>query len=134
MQQEDWNALEAQMGSPWGRMTLKCDQFEVTLVQETSPKSKSWRTSVYVDGVIKGEWMRAEGDQPKCEEARRFLRRVGRSAYTKKQIDEWRKVFGKREAAKMEAQKYFYFDPGWSSYRSLKKHLQENNNSIERIH
>lgn len=134
MLQEDWDALKAQMDMPYGVMKLRCDQFEVALVQQMSTKSKSWQTAVYVDGYFKGEWMASEKGEPKHEEARRFLRKVSRSMYTQKEIESLRKVFGKREAKKASETKHIYFDPYWKSFNSLKKHLVMNNPSIERLH
>lgn len=134
MQQEDWDALKAQMESPYGVMDLQCDQYKLTLQQQTSSKSKSWATTVYVDGVLKGGWCLADGDQPKHEEARRFLRKVTRALNSRKYVEAYRKAFGKRAADKLAAQTYVYFSPTWSSFNSLKKHLLANNTSIERIH
>lgn len=134
MEQADWDALKAQMGSPWGVMKLQCDQYELTLVQEISSKSNSWMTAVYVNGFFKGAWMQAGKDgQPLHEEARRFYRKVSNAMYTRKEIESCRKAFGKREAAKMEARKFIHFAPSWKSFNTLKKHLLANNASIERI-
>ncbi|MOA43865.1 hypothetical protein D3C78_1660650 [compost metagenome] len=106
----------------------------VTLHQQTSSKSRSWETTVYVDGYIKWEWMSASKDgQPLHEEARRFCRKVSKTLYSRKQIEEYRKVFGKREAAKKEALKIVHFRPSWKSFNSLKKHLLANNASIKRL-
>ena len=134
MEQADWDALKAQMDSPWGSMTLQCDQFVLTLQQHTSSKSKSWMTGVYVDGVFKGAWVMAtlEGE-PLHDESRRFLRKVSKSLYCRKEVEAYRKVFGKRAADKHAAAKHFYFDPSWKSFNSLKKHLLANNTNITRI-
>lgn len=135
MQQEDWDALKEQMASPYGTMKLKCDQFEVALQQAVDSKSRKWATAVYVDGVFKGLWTRATPDgEPEHEEARRFMRKVSKAVFRAKEIEEYRKAFGKREAAKMAAKRHVYFLPDWSSFNSLKKHLLANNTSIERIH
>jgi hypothetical protein len=134
MTQEDWDALKAQMETPYGVMKLQCDQFELTLVQEVSSKSRSWSTAVYVDGFIKGEWISAQDGQPKCEEARRFLRKVSRALYSKKDIDTRRRILGKREATKLAEVKYVCFLPNWKSFSSLKKHLIANNDSIRVLH
>lgn len=133
MQQEDWDALKAQMGSPYGYMELQCDQYKVTLAQTVSSKNKSWSTVVYVEGVFKGLWLSMENGEPKHDEGRRFMRKVTRSMHSRKTIEEVRKALGKREADKWEAQKYVHLDPCWSSFSSLKKHLLANNTSIERI-
>ncbi|MNZ83269.1 hypothetical protein D3C78_1019920 [compost metagenome] len=135
MEQADWDALKAQMDSPWGVMKLQCDQYEVTLQQQTSSKSKSWSTMVYVDGYFKGIWIGADEDgQPKHEEARRFMRKASKSVHSRKAVEAARKAFGKREAEKWAAKKYVYFEPYWKSFNTLKKHLLANNASITRVH
>ncbi|MCQ4310890.1 hypothetical protein NAV33_03105 [Pseudomonas stutzeri] len=133
MEQEDWDALKAQMDSPWGQMTLQCDEYELTLQQQTA--NKSWSTAVYVNGVFKGAWMHSTRDgQPVHEEARRFLRKSTQALYSRKEIELTRKAFGKREAAKREATKIIFFQPTWKSFASLKKQLLAHNTTIKRIH
>lgn len=135
MQQEDWDELKEQMASPYGCMRLKCDQFELALQQAVDSKSRKWVTAVYVDGVFKGAWTAATKEgEAEHEEARRFLRKVSKSLYTKKHVEAYRKAFGKREADKLATKKHFYFLPTWSSFNSLKKQLLANNTNIERIH
>ncbi len=134
MQQQDWDDLKSQMDSPWGRMTLKCDQFEVSLVQQADTKGRKWLTSVYVDGFFKGEWCFADDNgEPKHEEARRFLRKTSKAYFSAKEVEAYRKAFGKRRAAEIAAKRHVWFRADWSSFNSLKKHLLANNSSIERI-
>lgn len=134
MEQADWDALKAQMNSPWGTMKLQCDQYQLTLAQEVSSRSRSWCTVVYVDSYFKGEWLRAgEDGQPLHEEARRFCRKTSKALYSRKEIEAWRKAFGKREAAKKEATRLVLFEPYWKSFNTLKKHLLANNASIQRL-
>lgn len=134
MQQQDWDDLKAQMASPWGHMKLKCDQFEVTLAQEIDSKSRKWVTAIYVGGVLKGEWCLVENGEPRHEEARRFFRKVERRVYSAKEVESWRKAFGKREANKMAAKRYVFLLPHWSSFSGLQRHLVANNQTIERLH
>lgn len=135
MEQADWDALKAQMDSPWGQMGLQCDQYVLTLQQQTSSKSKSWSTMVYVDGYFKGEWMLATKDGlPAHEEARRFYRKTSKAVHSPKSVEAIRKALGKREAAKWAAAKHICFYPTWKSFNSLRKHLLANNASIQRIH
>lgn len=135
MQQEDWDALKEQMASPYGSMQLKCDQFELALQQAVDSKSRKWVTAVYVDGVFKGAWTAATKEgEAEHEEARRFLRKASKAVFRAKEIEEYRKAFGKRRAAEVAAKRHVYFWPYWSSFNSLKKHLLANNTSIERIH
>lgn len=135
MQQQDWDDLKAQMASPYGYMRLKCDQFEVSLGQEVDSKSRKWVTSVYVDGVFKGAWCFADDNgEPLHEEARRFMRKVSRSVFTAKEIEDYRKALGKKRAAEIAARRYVHFRADWTSFNSLKRHLLANNTRIERIH
>lgn len=136
MEQADWDELKAQMQSPYGSMKLKCDQFEVNLSQAISPGKKTWGTLIYVDGYLKGTWLSCNHrtGEPEHEETRRFLRKVTRSLHSKKEVEAYRKVFGKREAAKMEAAKFFTYDWEWRSFTALKKHLIANNKEITRLH
>lgn len=135
MRQQDWDDLKQQMGLPYGHMKLKCDQFVVTLTQQINPKSHKWVTTAYVGEEIKGIWCETDKDnEPKHEEAKRFWRRVTRRRYSAKQVEAYRKAFGKREANKIAAEVYAYYLPSWNSFNSLKKHLLANNISIERIH
>lgn len=134
MEQTDWGELKTLMASPYGSMKLQCDQFEVSLVQETDRKSRRWLTAVYVDGYFKGEWTTAVDGEAKHEEARRFLRKVSKALYSKAEIELSRKVFGKREADRRATVRFIYFVPSWTSFNALKKHLLANNASIQRIH
>ena len=136
MEQADWDALKEQMTSPWGSMKLKCDGYEIDLVQVTQPTQKSWSTVVYVEGYLKGIWLSCDHKTgvPEHDEARRFYRKVTRALYAKKDIEAYRKIFGKREATKREAAKFITYDWHWKSFNSLKKHLVENNTEITRLH
>lgn len=53
MQQADWDELKEQMNTPYGSMKLKCDGFDVELVQVIQAGKKSWGTTVYVNGYIR---------------------------------------------------------------------------------
>lgn len=135
MEQADWDALKEQMASPWGGMKLKCDEFEVHLSQQTDSTKKSWSTLVYVDGYLKGTWLACNHrtGEPEHEETRRFYRKVTRALHTKKEIELYQKIYGKRKAAEAQAVKFITYDWSWKSFNSLKKHLLANNTSITRI-
>lgn len=57
-----------------------------------------------------------------------------RSVYSKKEVEAYRKVFGKRRAAEMEADKFITYDWEWRSFPALKKHLIASNKEITRLH
>lgn len=135
MQQADWDELKEMMDTPYGSMKLKCDDFEVDLVQVTEPGKKSWGTNVYVNGSIKGIWLSCDHETgaTEHEEARRFFRKVTRSLFNKRDLEFTRKMYGKRKADKDAARKWITYDWTWKTFSSLKKHLEANNTSIERL-
>ncbi|CAB5597409.1 Uncharacterised protein [Pseudomonas putida] len=136
MQQADWDELKEQMNTPYGSMKLKCDGFDVELVQVIQAGKKSWGTTVYVNGYIRGMWLNCDNKTgaTEHEETRRFYRKITRGLYTPKQLEALRKIWGKREADKRAAQKFITYDWTWKNFTSLKRHLQANNTSIERLH
>lgn len=136
MEQADWDALKDQMANPYGSMTLKCDGFELALYQVTDPKTNSWKTTIYVDGYFKGIWFECDHKTGETthEETRRFMRRVTKPLCTKKDIEFYRKMHGKREADKKAAIKFYTYSPEWKSFSTLKKHLLANNKEITRLH
>ena len=136
MEQADWDELKEQMASPYGSMALKCDGYELNLYQVTDPKTNSWYTTIYVDGYFKGIWFQCVNrtGEPAHEETRRFMRKVTRGLYNKRDIEFHRRVHGKRAAEKAADIKWYTYDHCWKSFNSLKKHLLANNKEITRLH
>ncbi|ATB63765.1 hypothetical protein [Pseudomonas mosselii] len=134
MQQHDWEELRDQMDQPYGKMTLMCDGFRVELMQCTDAKSRSWCTEVYVNDSRKYAWLQVEGDQPVHEEARRFFRRSSKKMFSGAEIALYRKTSGKKRADELASKTITSVTWDWSSFNSLKKHLEANNTSIERLH
>lgn len=125
MTKEDWDKVEASMNSPYGRITLLCDGYNLTL--ESGIYKRKLSTIIYVNGVFKGAWILED-----CEERRRFFRPV--------QTLVWRTKFTKGLSKK--SLKNLGIDPKekrtshsaeWSSFRALKAHLIKNNTSIELV-
>lgn len=56
MTKEDWEKVEKELSSIFGRAKLMIDGYEITIcyVQETVTK---YCLAVYVDGKIRGEWL-----------------------------------------------------------------------------
>ncbi len=136
MQQADWDELKRQMDTPYGAMRLKCDGFVVDLLQVTEPGKKCWGTDVYVNGSIKGIWFSCDHETgvAEHEETRRFYRKTSRRLFTKADLEFTRKMYGKRKADQDAERKWFTYSSHWKSFSSLKKHLEANNTSIERLH
>jgi hypothetical protein len=67
------------------------------------------------------------------EEARKFFRKVSKSAYSKKRKEAYMKLSKKmrKEIGIDIDKKYSYYLADWTSFRSLKQHLIKQNTSIE---
>lgn len=133
MEDKDWSDLKSQMDSPFGEMKLQCDQYVLSLVQVIDRKSRSWKTFIYVNGVLEGRWLLGEQGEPKHEETRRFMRKESRRIYSAKEVSKVQKVMGKRYAQEIAARSVVMFYPYWSSFMALKKHLVAHNQNIQRI-
>jgi len=123
MTKEDWDKVDRSMQSPYGRSSLLCDGFEITI--ETGLYKRKLSSIIYVNGHFKGAWLLED-----CEERRRFLRPVKRLVWKKKIT----KGFSKRSLKSLNidpTEVRICFSHEWTSFRSLKAHLIKNNTSIE---
>jgi len=123
MTKEEWDKVEKSMNSPWGRISLICDGYRLTL--ETGLYKRTLSTMVYVNGEWKGAWFGTD-----CEERRRFFRPVKRLAWRPKMI----KGLSKRSLKSLNIdpkETRISYDATWSAFRPLKAHLIKNNTSIE---
>ncbi|OYZ03461.1 MAG: hypothetical protein B7Y42_00340 [Polaromonas sp. 28-63-22] len=127
MTKEEWAAVEAGLRYPYDSVKLLVDGHNLTLqVQPDKPMKMviAW----YVDGAFKGAWLKADSDIGK-----RFACPHAVHLYTPTQKARIRKDYGKRGTAKYFPEldrKATYLGWTWASFRSLKKHLIANNQSI----
>ena len=124
MTNEDWQEIEEKLKSLFLIVKLRCDEYEVSIKLQRINQFKNV-IAVYVNGQIKAEWMAKE-----CEESRRFFRKVIKSTMSRKQKDAFKKLPRKLQKEFEINSTYSYYDPSWTSFKSLKKHLIENNNNI----
>ncbi len=128
MNAEDWKSVETKLCLSGSSVKLKADGYELTLIIIPYKSLKNC-IAVYVNGSIKGEWVLND-----CDIRRRFYCRHTRSLLTqkvKKRLKKESKAV--REIVLSHPTEYDWFEPYWSSFRSLKSHLIKNNNSIEII-
>lgn len=123
MTKDDWKKVEEWWGIGFGSVNLKIDGFNVTLHNEKDVKKMKMFVAVYVDHYIRGEW-----SNQKSEIGNKFWRRVKKAYYSPQSMKKRIKILGKREAKQMY---YEYNDFKWTSYRSFKKHICDNNSDIE---
>lgn len=102
---------------------LEIDGYEVTLVLMRIGTYKN-AIGIFVNGVFEGKWLVED-----CEERKRFIQKRERSLYKQSEV----KKLPKKMQREMLSKKYEYYRSHWSSFGTLKKHLTENNESIELI-
>lgn len=125
MKPEDWKEVESRLSIPYSSVKLKVDGYNVK-IGHALEKPLKYCLVVYIDGKFKMEW--ALND---CDIRRRFCNRHTKSILTakeKKALKRERKAF--REKI-IKDSTYEWYEPYWSSFRSLKSHLIKNNKSIE---
>ena len=124
MTKEEWESIERKLCFPGAYARLKVDGYSITL--KVMRYKMKMVIAVYTDGYIKGEWLVED-----CDIRRRFYQRRKHSLLTaadKKKLAKERKSVQK---AVQERAAYYSFSPYWASFRSLKRHLMKNNESIE---
>ena len=95
------------LSTPWGRVTLRCDGYLVTLdVRRTSKTSMSYRVLTYVNGRMDAAWCYEKNAAPEAK----FLRKSVRPNVSPTKRKEVEKALGKRRVAK---------DPYWSGSMTL---------------
>ncbi|MBG9567457.1 hypothetical protein [Brevibacillus agri] len=124
---QDWKDIEQRLKGFYDSVKLICDGYELTLVLQRIGQFRN-AIAVYIDGKIDGKWMIED-----CEQRRRFYCPKSKSFYSKKDMADFKKI-SKRIFKEMQAKnKYVYYEPYWTSFRSLKNHLIKNNKSIELV-
>ena len=129
MNRKEWQAVEEALKSLYGQVILKIDSYEVTLRLDRISTYKNG-IMVYVNGKFRVQWIFED-----CEERRRFLRKKERSMITPKQREAYKKMSKRlqKEYKEIYNRKYESYDFYWTSFNSLRRHLIENNESIEVI-
>ena len=83
---------------------------------------------VRVNGELSVDWIVND-----CEERRRFFRKTQGSILSASGMKIFRKLSKKKQEEWRGSYFYDIYLPYWTSFRSLKKHLIENNKSIELV-
>lgn len=127
MTAEEWKICEEHLSDYYGIVRLKIDGYNVTLSVVPAAHLRQ-EIMIYIDGKFKAEWLIND-----CEIRRRFCNKHRKCFYSQsdtKKIKRMRKEL--REKA-LENAYYYWYEPCWQSFRSLKSHLIKNNSSIELV-
>lgn len=126
MTQAQWNIVEDKLRTLGSGVHLEIDGYHVSFyVVQYKMKLV---IATYVDGYIKGEWIIND-----CEIRQKFYQCSKRSLLSRKGKE---KLKREKKAVREEIMKKFEyqsFSPYWTSFRSLKRHLIQNNTSIELV-
>ncbi|MCP1290715.1 hypothetical protein NK214_10995 [Chromobacterium sp. S0633] len=120
------------LSQPWGRVSLQCDGYQISLVVRRS-KGMTYRVVTYVNGSWDGKWMSGREEHPE----QKFLRKSVTSAASKKFRDDMEKAVGKRHFKKMCAADPYWtaaitvYDVSWASGKAVINHLCKVCDSIE---
>lgn len=127
MNNEEWKQAESALKSMYTTVRLRCDEYELSLRLE---RINTYKLAIvfYINGVFKGKWLMED-----CEERRRFFNPVEKSVLTAKGKKAYAKLSKKEQQEWHEKFFYISYTAYWTSFRKLKKHLTENNKSIELI-
>lgn len=129
---EQWKEIEGQLSSPYGRVELRCDGYEITADMQKL-KNLRYCIAVYVDGVIKGEWMTGRHVIPL-----KFHRERKMFIHSQKTRSEAKKKLANRRLDKVSRGFYegclrhtSFWDPYWTSPSAFCRHIRKTCISIE---
>lgn len=127
MTKEEWEKAEEALTRFYSTVELNIDGYKVELVLR---KISTYKNAImfYINGVFKGEWFLND-----CEERRRFFRKQERTLLNAKGKAAFKKLSKKRQQEWKEQYTYYTYDCFWSSFGSLKRHLEKENKSIELV-
>lgn len=131
---EQWAKVEADLSHPYCPVTLRCDGHEIVAKVERE-KGLKFVVAVYIDGYIKGEWMKGEP-----EHVRKFWREFTTHLYTAKSRAEAAKALKRRGLGRelrefyrntVEAKTKPMWMPSWPNPKALCRHLRKTCTTIE---
>ena len=127
MTKEDWAYVEETVKRLYKIVKLNCDGYILSLRLRRVDVYKL-AICVYVNSKLRGDWILND-----CEERRRFFKRTQKSILSASGMKIFRKLSKKKQEEWRGSYFYDIYLPYWTSFRSLKKHLIENNKSIELV-
>lgn len=125
---DKWKEIKERLAHLGGSVDLLADGYTLSLVKAHDGKKIFVR--VFVEGVAKGEWTKAEDGAPAHPEAR-FWRPMRRAAYRKKAYPHLKRVFGKKRADRMVMPQVIGFVPDFGTEGAAVAHLKKHFPGLE---
>lgn len=125
MTADDWKNAEEKLNRYYA-VRLSIDNYDVTL--RIVPNGMRLEIAVYVNGCINGSDIVNDTDI-----RRRFYQKHIKSILTAKDKKLMRGISKAKRKEIEENSKFSWYEPYWQSFRTLKRHLINNNKSIELV-
>ena len=128
---EQWEQVEVELSGSWGHVEIMGDGFKVSLRIERV-KTLSYTIMTYVNGEFCGKWITGDAD-----EAKRFFCPKSSFVLSAKHRAELIKIWGGKRCPKAKLEeinrKIIMRMPTWNSVKSMRRHFEKNNQSLELI-
>lgn len=125
MTADDWKNVEEELNRYYA-VKLSIDNYDVTL--RIIPHGMRLDILVYVNGCVEASDILNDTDI-----RRRFYQMHANSVLTAKDKKLMRGISKAKQKEIEENSKFYWYEPFWQSFRSLKLHLIKNNTSIELV-
>jgi hypothetical protein len=126
MTKDEWKLVENALAGMFGNVELLVDGHKVSFYKKQIGKN-TLGIMTFVDGFFRGKWTK---EDPEIH----YLRPVEKAIWKRKQIEELKKVYGKRQWAKVKTkyeEKYVYYTPLWFAVSSIRRHYEKTFKDIE---
>lgn len=127
MTAEEWKKVEKTLSVPYFSVKMTIDGYNISIIT-VEYKPLRYCYEIFVDGKFKLKWLTED-----CEIRRRFCCRRTKSLLSAKQKKELKRERKKIREYVEKEMTYEWYEPFWTSFRSLKNHLIKNNTSIELV-
>ncbi|MDD5044837.1 MAG: hypothetical protein PHG51_04750 [Candidatus Omnitrophica bacterium] len=126
MTEDEWKKVKYTLDAFFGSVVMHVDGHMVKF-QKNQVGTNKLAIMTYVDGWYRGKWTK---EDPEIH----YLRPVEKAIWKRKQIEELKKVYGKRQWAKVKTkyeEKYVYYTPLWFAVSSIRRHYEKTFKDIE---
>ncbi len=124
MTDEEWSSIHKELCGGCGIVKLLIDGYNITLITQPE-KDLKYVIGVYIDGKMCFDWINKE-----CEERGRFYCQRKKLLVSSRKLANL-KVSEKKRKAIREKNTYYYYEPYWTSFNSMKRHFIKNNADIK---
>lgn len=127
MTNEQWKITEKLVSVPYGKASLKIDEYNIDIICLPA-KPLKYILMVYVNGKINPEWFIDKHEMAErfyCKHKKNLLSQTDKAKLKNKKKDIRERV--------LKAGTYEYYTPYFTSFRTLKSHFIKNNTFIESV-